>query len=281
MVFPCTSKPCRTATPDPPCSSAGAGAKAGASASKLAEGGTFQPSLFDERGLAEVASDDYPGERLVVCRNPLLAERRRRKREELLAATEAGFEPIAKEVARRTRTPLKAARIAEKAARVKSRFKVGKHFDADIADGSFSWTRRQGRSSYKLWEEPVPDFVLEDLSPGNWRCDAVDKRQLYRRLSVREYWMFDETAKRLRDDAGRRLGELLVGYWLRAGEYERVCANAAGRLPSKVLGLEMCVRDGLVRFYDAATGEYLATYSEAQARIAALEAELRARRAAD
>ena len=146
---------------------------------------------------------------------------------------------------------------------------------------ALSAEEREGRSSYKLWEEPAPDFVLEDLSPGNWRRDAVDKRPLYQRLGVREYWMFDETAKRLRDDAGRRLGELLVGYWLRAGEYERVRANAAGRLPSKVLGLELCVRDGLVRFYDAATGEYLATYSEAQARIAALEAELRARRAAD
>ena len=109
----------------------------------LAEGGAFQPSLFDERGLAEIASDAYPGERLVACRNPLLAERRRIKREELLAATEAGFERIAKEVARRTRKPLAAADIAEKAGRVKSRFKVGKHFDTDIADGAFAWTRRQ------------------------------------------------------------------------------------------------------------------------------------------
>ena len=134
--------------------------------------------------------------------------------------------------------------------------------------------RDEDRSSYKLWEEPVPDFVLEDLSPGNWRRDAVDKRVLYRRLGVAEYWMFDETGKRLRDDSGMRLGVMLVGYRLCDGEYERVCANDAGRLPSEVLGLELCVRDGLVRFYDPDTGEYLPTYDEEHAR----RVEERARR---
>ena len=165
--------------------------------------------------------------------------------------------------------------------------------------------RDEDRSSYKLWEEPVPDFVLEDLSPGNWRRDAVDKRILYRRLGVAEYWMFDETGRRLRDDSGARLGVMLVGYRLRDGEYERLRTNDAGRLPSTVLGLELCVRDGLVRFYDPEASEFLPTYDEeraqrieerarrvraeqlaaeaqqragaAEARIAALEAELRAK----
>ena len=158
---------------------------------------------------------------------------------------------------------------------------------------------REGRSSYKLWEEPAPDFVLEDLSPNDWRRDMVDKRELYRRLGVREYWMFDETGSRLRDESGARLDEWLVGYRLRAGQYERVRANAVGRLPSKALELELCVRDRLVRFYDPAAGEYLPTYGEAstrseaaerraevaeqraeaaEARIAALEAELKAQR---
>ena len=149
------------------------------------------------------------------------------------------------------------------------------------------------RNSYKLWEEPAPDFVLEDLSPNKWRRDGVDKRVLYRRLGVAEYWMFDETGKRVRDDSGARLGELLVGYRLREGEYERVRANAAGRLPSKELGLELCVRDGLVRFYEPETSYFLPTYDEmrprrtaaeqrataAEARVAALEAELRAMQA--
>ena len=151
--------------------------------------------------------------------------------------------------------------------------------------------RDEDRSSYKLWEEPVPDFVLEDLSPGNWRKDAVDKRVLYRRLGVREYWMFDETGRRLRDDSGARLGVTLVGYRLCDGEYERIHANDAERLPSEVLKLELCVRDGLVRFHDPATGDYLPTYDEAlaqmqvmeaaQARIAALETELRTLRESD
>ena len=124
---------------------------------------------------------------------------------------------------------------------------------------------REGRLSYKLWEEPAPDFVLEDLSPNRWRRDTVDKRKLYRRLGVREYWMFDETGRRLRDDRGSRLGELLVGYRLRKGKYRRIGANDAGRLPSKALGLELCVRERLVRFYDPAGGDYLPTYSEGRA----------------
>ena len=149
-----------------------------------------------------------------------------------------------------------------------------------------------GRDSYKLWEHPLPDFVLEDLSPSSERRDLVDKRVLYRRLGVPEYWMFDETGSRLRDESGAPLGELLVGYRLRGGEYVRVCANAAGRWPSEALGLELCVREGLPRFFDPVAGEFLRTLDEesaqreaaerradeAQARVAELEAELRLRR---
>ena len=147
---------------------------------KLAEGGAFQPSLFDERGLAEIASDDYPGERLVVCRNPLLAERRQRKREELLAATEAGFQRIAREVARRTRTPLGAAAIAEKAARVKSRFKVGKHFDTDIADGAFSWSRRQADIDR---EAAVDGFYIVRTDQDAGSLSAEDAVRSYKNLA--------------------------------------------------------------------------------------------------
>ena len=147
---------------------------------KLAEDGAFQPSLFDERGLAEIASDAYPGERLVVCRNPMLAERRRAKREELLAATEAGFERIAKEVARRTRKPLPATDIAEKAARVKSRFKVGKHFDADIADGAFSWSRRQDGIDR---EAAVDGFYVVRTDQPADRLSAEDAVRSYKNLA--------------------------------------------------------------------------------------------------
>ncbi len=72
------------------------------------ERGPFQPSLFDERNLLEIASDHFPGERLIVCRNPLLAEERSRKRSELLAATEAELQGIVTAI-ERTRSPLRGA----------------------------------------------------------------------------------------------------------------------------------------------------------------------------
>ena len=152
-----------------------------------------------------------------------------------------------------------------------------------------------GRDSYKLWQEPVPDFVLEDLSPSSGRRDLVDKRALYQRLGVPEYWMFDETGTRLRDDAGAPLGTLLVGYRLRGGEYKRLRANAAGCLPSEALGLELCVREGVLRFFDPVAGEFLRNLDEAEQRaeaerrraddaerrVAELEAELRGRADSD
>ncbi len=109
---------------------------------RLVESEAVQLSLFDERHLAEVRSPDYPGERLIVCHNPLLAEHRRQKREALLTATEEALTGIARQVARRTRTPLSATEIAEKVGRVKNRFQVAKHFRTQIADGSFHYERR-------------------------------------------------------------------------------------------------------------------------------------------
>ena len=131
-------------------------------------------------------------------------------------------------------------------------------------------------NSYKLWEHPLPDFVLEDLSPSSERRDLVDKRVLYRRIGVPEYWMFDETGARLRDETGAPLGGPLIGYRLRGGDYRRVRANAAGRWPSEALGLELCVREGLLRFFDPVTREYLRTLDEAERE---LEAERREREA--
>ena len=95
----------------------------------LVEQDALQLSLFDEQHLAEIVSPEYPGERLVACYNPLLAEERARKREELLAATEAGLERVAREAARRTRTPLDAAELGRKVGRVLARHKMGKHFE--------------------------------------------------------------------------------------------------------------------------------------------------------
>jgi transposase len=107
----------------------------------LASQGTIQPSLFDERDLAEVESPDYPGERLVVCRNPALAEERARKRTELLAATEKLLNKIV-EATKRKRTPLRGeAKIGLRVGRVINRHKMSKHFILEIGAASFSYKR--------------------------------------------------------------------------------------------------------------------------------------------
>jgi transposase len=109
----------------------------------LVEAGALQLSLFDERDLAEIASPDYPGERLVVCRNPLLAEERRRKRNELLDATEAALRQIQGRV-RRARRPLKgAAKIGQAVGTVLNRRKVGKHFEITVTDHDLAFERKQ------------------------------------------------------------------------------------------------------------------------------------------
>ena len=107
----------------------------------LAEG-ALQLSLLDEKNLIEIQSQQYPGERLMVCYNPLLAEERRRKREELLAATEKGLNRIVKEVERRKQKPLLAAEIALKVGKVLGKYKMSKHFALTIEDGKLSWSQR-------------------------------------------------------------------------------------------------------------------------------------------
>ena len=107
-----------------------------------AEHGPFQPSLFDERNLLELTSEHFPGERLVVCRNPLLAEERARKRAELLAATEADLARIAA-ATQRERNPLRGEQaIALRVGRVIERFHMGKHIELSITDTAFTWQRR-------------------------------------------------------------------------------------------------------------------------------------------
>jgi Transposase DDE domain len=108
----------------------------------LVEAGALQMSLFDQRDMAAITSPDYPGERLIVCRNPDLARERTRKREDLLAATEADLAVIAAAV-RRARNPLRGeAEIALKVGAVVNRHKVAKHFELSIGDATFSFHRK-------------------------------------------------------------------------------------------------------------------------------------------
>jgi hypothetical protein len=107
----------------------------------LVAAGSLQLSLFDKRDLAEISAPAFPGERLVVCKNPLLAEQRGRKRRELLAATEHEFEAVAKAVARAKRPLRGQAKIGLRVGKIMGRFKMGKHFKLTIADDTFRYER--------------------------------------------------------------------------------------------------------------------------------------------
>ena len=108
---------------------------------KLVEQGAVQLSLFDQRDLMEIISPDYPGERLIVCRNPFLAEERARTREELLAATEKRLSAIAAATQRR-KNPLRGKdKIGLRVGKVINRYNVAKHFCLTITDNSFSYQR--------------------------------------------------------------------------------------------------------------------------------------------
>ena len=107
---------------------------------RLARSGAFQPSLFDEQNLGEITNaDEFPGERLVVCRNPLVGQLRARKREELLAATETDLALIKARVDRGTL--LGAAQIGLAVGPALKRFRMRKHFQIEITDTDFSYAR--------------------------------------------------------------------------------------------------------------------------------------------
>lgn len=112
---------------------------------KLVSQGAIELSLFDERDLAEVASPDFPGERLVVCRNPLLADRRARKRIELLEATEKKLDAVVAATQRKSRPLRGKEKIGLRVGKVLGHYKVGKHFVLEITDVSFSYRRDEAK----------------------------------------------------------------------------------------------------------------------------------------
>jgi Transposase DDE domain len=144
---------------------------------RLARSGAFQPSLFDEQNLAEISSDEFPGERLVVCRNPLVAAERARKREALLTATAADLEPIRERVERGTLTD--AAAIGLAVGEVIKRHRVKKHFALEISDGHLAYRRKTER----IAEEAALDgiYVLRTTVAAA-RLDAPDVVRAYKQL---------------------------------------------------------------------------------------------------
>ena len=132
--------------------------------------------------------------------------------------------------------------------------------------------RNVERSSYRLWEEGKgPDFVLEITSRATWREDQRKKRELYRRLGVREYWQYDPTRDYLEPPLQ---GSELVGE-----DYERLpereMADGTLALRSEVLGLELRLAGRRLRFHDPKSGEDLPDLAETEARV---EQEATARR---
>jgi hypothetical protein len=110
---------------------------------KLLDHGSLQLSLFDEKDLAEVTDPDFPGERLVLCRNPILAGERARKREALLRATEGELDKVAKATCRHRRKLKGKDKIALAVGKVINKFKMAKHFHLTIGEEQFSYERKE------------------------------------------------------------------------------------------------------------------------------------------
>lgn len=144
----------------------------------LLEAGDLQLSLFDERNLAEITSPEFPGERLVVCRNPALAAERARKREALLVATEAALATVARLVERgRLRS---AAAIGLRAGRVVDAHQMAKHVELDIADGQFAYRRRADAIAA---EAALDGLYVVRTSVGPEQFDSAAVVETYKRLS--------------------------------------------------------------------------------------------------
>jgi transposase len=148
---------------------------------KLVKDGALQPSLFDEINLAEITSPDYPGERLVVCRNPLVAADRARKREELLSATERGLAEISERVKRGTLTG--ADQIGLAVGPALKQYRVKKHFEVKITDTTFTYQRK----SEQIEAEAALDgiYVLRTSVPDS-ELSAGEVVRSYKGLKVVE-----------------------------------------------------------------------------------------------
>jgi Transposase DDE domain len=149
----------------------------------LAAGGALQLSLFDQRDLAEITHPDYPGERLIVCKNPLLGEERARKRRELLEATERELAQIAA-ATQRARRPLRGqARIALRVGKVLGRRQVGKHFTLEITDTRL----RAARDAAAIAREAALDgvYVLRTSLAAD-QLPTAEAVRSYKRLAAIE-----------------------------------------------------------------------------------------------
>ena len=150
---------------------------------ELVDSGAVQTSLFDQRDLIEIRADAYPGERLMVCRNPLLAAERTRKRQELLEATERLLDPIVAATTRATRRITGTEAIAMRVGKVIDRYKMAKHFDLDISDAAFSYRRNEEAIAA---EAALHGLYIVRTSLADDELDAEATMRAYKGLSVVE-----------------------------------------------------------------------------------------------
>ncbi len=151
---------------------------------KLLEGGVLQLSLFDTKDLAEIVSPDYPGERLIVCKNPLLAAERARKREDLLRATEKDLEKIAA-ATKRSQRPLRGEKqIALRLGKVLGRFKMGKHFKIEIKENLFQYERDLSSIAQEACLDGL--YVIRTNLPQE-KLNAQETVSAYKSLSAVEH----------------------------------------------------------------------------------------------
>jgi len=160
----------------------------------LVQQGALQRSLLDEKNLAEITSPDYPGERLMACYHPLLAEERGRKRQALLEATEKGLTKIRQEVGRRKKKILKEKEIALKVGKVLGHYKLGKHFECTLGEGSFQFQRRE-----EAIQEEAPLDGIDVIRTSE------SKERLSPEATVRSYKSLSEVERAFRCLKGMEL----------------------------------------------------------------------------
>ena len=170
----------------------------------MADDGPLQLSLFDQQDLAEITSEDFPGERLIACRNPVLAADRARTREELLAATEKLLAPLIARV--RAGRLQGAGQIGVEVGKVITRYKTGKHFAVTITDTTLTVTRKQDQidaeaalDGFYVLRTPVPAHELDAAAVvtayknlkyverdfRHIKSDDLDLRPVFHRLEER------------------------------------------------------------------------------------------------
>jgi hypothetical protein len=150
---------------------------------KLAEQGTIQMSLFDQRDLAEISSPDYPGERLVACRNPLLADERKRTRAELIETTQKQLNVIGAATQRAKRPLRGAAEIGLRVGKVWNRFKVGKYFVPTITETAFTFVPNPEAIAA---DEAIDGIYVVRTSVERTALSSENTVRAYKGLSVAE-----------------------------------------------------------------------------------------------